>query len=70
MTTTQGTLALLDDPVAQALLASTAPARLAYIWTDGTPRLVPIGFHWNGTQIVLGTLPGPRKCGCYAMAAR
>src|SRR6476659_9952577 len=61
MTTTQGTLELLDDPVAQALLASTVPARLAYTWTDGTPRLVPIGFHWNGTQIVLGTPPDSPK---------
>jgi len=61
MTTTQGTLELLDDPVAQALLASTVPARLAYTWTDGTPRLVPIGFHWNGAQIVLGTPPDSPK---------
>jgi hypothetical protein len=36
-------------------LLSTAPARLAYVWTDGTPRVVPIGFHWNGTELVLGT---------------
>ena len=55
MTTRQGSLDLLADPVAQALLGSTAPARLAYSWTDGTPRIVPIGFHWNGTEIVLGT---------------
>jgi hypothetical protein len=34
---------------------SPLPARLGYAWTDGTPRVVPIGFHWNGTEIVLGT---------------
>jgi PPOX class probable F420-dependent enzyme len=45
----------LDDPVAQSLLQSTNPARLAYIWPDGTPRVVPIWFHWNGTDIVMGT---------------
>ena len=44
----QGDLALLDDPVAQTLLQSTIPARLAYSWTDGTPRVVPIWFHWTG----------------------
>jgi hypothetical protein len=55
MPTHQGDLALLEDPVAQRLLASPLPARLAYAWSDGTPRLVPIGFHWNGTEIVLGT---------------
>jgi hypothetical protein len=47
--------ASLDDPVAQNLLQSTNPARLAYVWTDGTPRVVPIWFHWTGTEIVLGT---------------
>ena len=55
MATKQGSFALLDDPVAQELLRSTAPARLAYVWRDGTPRVVPIWFHWNGKEIVLGT---------------
>lgn len=48
-------LALLDDPVARQLLTSTNPARLAYTWSDGTPRVVPIWFHWDGEAIVLGT---------------
>ena len=56
MPTRQGDLALLGDPVAQQLLQSPRPARLAYVWTDGTPRVVPIGFHWNGRELVLGTL--------------
>ena len=47
--------ASLDDPVAQNLLQSTNPARLAYVWTDGTPRVVPIWFHWTGADIVFGT---------------
>ena len=55
MSTKQGSLSLLDDPVAQALLQTTAPARFAYNWTDGSPRVVPINFHWNGQEIVLGT---------------
>jgi hypothetical protein len=50
---TQGDLALLNDPVAQTLLTSTHMARLAYIWSDGTPRVVPIWFHWNGKTLVL-----------------
>jgi hypothetical protein len=61
MTTHQGDLALLDDPVAQRLLQSPIPARLAYTWHDGTPRVVPIGFHWNGQEIVLGTPPDAPK---------
>ena len=61
MATQQGSLALLDDPVAQKLLQSTLPARFAYNWSDGTPRLVPIGFHWNGKEIVLGGPPDAPK---------
>jgi general stress protein 26 len=55
MATKQGSSALLTDPVAQELLRSTSPARLAYVWHDGTPRVIPIWFHWNGNEIVLGT---------------
>lgn len=55
MPSKQGDVSLLDHPVAQELLHSTNPAHLAYCWTDGTPRVVPIWFHWNGQEIVLGT---------------
>ena len=50
--TKQGDLSLLDDPVAQTLLHSTSLARLAYVWRDDTPRVVPIWFHWTGNEIV------------------
>ena len=61
MATKQGGLALLNDPIAQELLRSTSPARLAYVWRDGTPRVVPIWFHWNGKEIILGTPPKAPK---------
>jgi hypothetical protein len=51
----QSNLALLQDPVAQQLLVSRQLARLAYTWTDGTPRVVPIWFHWDSRAVVLGT---------------
>jgi Pyridoxamine 5'-phosphate oxidase len=57
----QGDLELLQHPVAQELLASRIPARLAYVWSDGTPRVIPIWFHWNGKEIVLGTPPKAPK---------
>lgn len=34
----QGSLGLLDTEVAQRLLSSTIPARLAYVAAHGTPR--------------------------------
>ncbi len=55
MTTSQGDLSLLNDPVAQQLLNAPMPAHLAYAWSDGTPRLIPIGFTWTGTELVTGT---------------
>lgn len=61
MVTHQGSLDLLNDPVARQLLQSSIPARLAYTWTDGTPRVVPIGFHWNGSEFALGTFPDSPK---------
>jgi hypothetical protein len=49
-------LALLnDDPFAQQLLTSRLPARLAYIALDGTPRAIPIAFHFSGQAFVLAT---------------
>lgn len=53
--------AAMEDPVAQRLLDSANPARLAYLARDGTPRVVPVGFHWNGTTIVIGTVPTSAK---------
>jgi len=63
----QGSLELLEDPVAEALLRSANPARLAYTWLDGSPRVVPIWFHWTGDQFVLGT--GPKAPKLKALAA-
>ena len=61
MVTQQGDLVLLDHPVAQELLRAPFPARLAYTGPDGSPRLVPIGFHLNGTEVVLCTHPDAPK---------
>ena len=57
----QGGLELLDHPTSKELLQSNIPARLAYVWIDGTPRVVPIWFHWNGQEFVLGTPPKAPK---------
>jgi hypothetical protein len=68
MTHPPGDLAVLDTPLATTLLTSTTPARLSYVARDGTPRVVPIWFHWNGKQLVFGTSPGSPKL--KAIAAR
>jgi nitroimidazol reductase NimA-like FMN-containing flavoprotein (pyridoxamine 5'-phosphate oxidase superfamily) len=50
----QGDLRLLEHPIAQELLQSAIPARVGYIATDGTPRVTPMWFTWNGTELVFG----------------
>jgi hypothetical protein len=57
----QGDLALLQHPASRELLQSKIPARLAYVWTDGTPRVIPIWFHWNGQDFVFATPPRAPK---------
>ncbi|AGM03392.1 pyridoxamine 5'-phosphate oxidase family protein [Amycolatopsis keratiniphila] len=45
---------ILNRPLSQELLVRDL-ARLAYTASDGTPRAIPIGIHWNGEEIVMCT---------------
>jgi hypothetical protein len=51
----------LAHPEAQKLLDSATLLRLAYNGSDGFPRVVPIGFYWNGSRIVICTAPTAPK---------
>jgi hypothetical protein len=51
----QGNPQLIETDVAQRLLASTLPARYAYIALDGTPRIVASWFVWTGEELVMPT---------------
>ncbi len=57
----QDVIRVLSDPLAQELMQSSIPARLAYLGVDGFPRAIPIGFHWNGAEFVLATVPHAPK---------
>jgi hypothetical protein len=52
----------IDDELAstgaQQLLTSSSMARLAYLATDATPRVIPIAFYWTGEQVVVSTATG------------
>ncbi len=61
---------LQRDPIAHALLHSTIPARLTYEWRDGSPRVIPIWFHWNGAQVVMGTPQTAPKVGVLESGAK
>ena len=45
----------LEDPVARQLLEQEAMLHLAYNGPDGLPRVVPVGFWWNGKEVVVCT---------------
>jgi PPOX class probable F420-dependent enzyme len=57
----RGDVTLLNHPIAQELLQSTLLARLAYIALDGTPRVVPLQFHWTGEELVINSWPDDPK---------
>jgi hypothetical protein len=58
----------LNHPDAQELLTSANLARLAYTGKDGFPRVIPVGFYWNGEAIVVATAPVSPKAA--AMSAQ
>jgi hypothetical protein len=58
----------LSHPDALDLLAHETLLRLAYTGPDGFPRVIPIGFHWTGDNIVVCTAPSSPKT--RALAAR
>lgn len=51
---------VLNRLLSQKLLASPL-TRLAYVANDGTPRVIPMGFTWNGTEIVMCTAKNAPK---------
>ncbi len=51
---------VLSQPLSRELLGR-GMTRLAYVAKDGTPRNIPIGFVWNGSQIVMCTAKNAAK---------
>ena len=61
MTVEEARHTLQTDGVAQQVLGLPLIARLAYTWRDGTPRVVPMWFHWTGEEILMGAPPNAPK---------
>lgn len=51
----------LSQPGARDLLDSATVLRLAYHGPDGFPRVVPVGFYWDGSEVVICTAPTAPK---------
>jgi hypothetical protein len=52
---------LMNDRVARKLIQAPIHARLAYNATDGSPRVVPIGYIWNADVFIMGSAPNAPK---------
>ena len=52
---------ILAKPYSQQLLTGPIPARFSYIGLDGDPRVVPIGFHFDGERLQIFTVPKAAK---------
>ena len=52
---------VMAKPYARQLLESQIPARIAYTGLDGCPRVVPVGYDWDGTHIRFASVMGSAK---------
>ena len=51
---------ILNRPLSRELLGR-GMTRLAYVAKDGTPRAIPMGYFWNGSEIVMCTAKNAAK---------
>ena len=52
---------ILATPYAQQLLFAPQPARMSYVAVNGEPRVIPIGFHFDGAKLQIFTVPKAAK---------
>ena len=57
----QAVAEVLAKPYSQQLMQSAIPARFAYIGLDGDPRVIPIGFLYEGGKLIICTVPTSAK---------
>jgi hypothetical protein len=57
----QGSLALLNDPKAQELIHAPIMAHLAYVTSNGTPRVMPVWFAWEHGEVVICSVAVAKK---------
>jgi hypothetical protein len=48
-------------PIAQELLRDEPILHLSYTGRDGGPRVIPIGYIWDGASFQMWTIPGSHK---------
>lgn len=54
---------VMELPIARQLLREEPILHLSYTARDGGPRVIPIGYLWDGEHFLIFTLPGSAKVG-------
>ena len=54
---------VMDLPIARQLLRDEVLLHLSYTARDGAPRVIPIGYLWDGDCFRMWTVPGSPKVG-------
>lgn len=52
---------VMAEPIAQKLLREVTILHLAYTGLDGGPRVIPLGYLWDGAAFQFWTIPGAHK---------
>jgi hypothetical protein len=54
---------VMELPIARQLLRDETILHLSYTARDGAPRVIPIGYLWDGEHFLMWTVPGSVKVG-------
>jgi hypothetical protein len=54
---------VMELPIARQMLREEPIAHLSYTARDGGPRVIPIGYVWDGGRFLMWTIPGAPKVG-------
>ena len=52
---------VMELPISRQLLRDEPIMHLSYTAPDGGPRVIPIGYIWDGTRFLMWTIPGAPK---------
>jgi hypothetical protein len=61
---------VMELPIARQLLRDEPILHLSYTARDGGPRVIPIGYIWDGARFLMWTIPGSVKVGALQADAR
>jgi Pyridoxamine 5'-phosphate oxidase len=61
---------VMELPIARQLLHDEPILHLSYTGRDGAPRVIPIGYLWDGAHFLMWTVPSSVKVGALRADAR